>query len=108
MRKRIPSLIRSMIDATRNRKNAMLFEEDDYLNAHPDIAAAVKSGSLKSGRDHYTRHGMKEGRFPGFRGFDPERYYQKHPQLLNILTGERDNFARDHFRVIGFPERWNF
>jgi hypothetical protein len=38
------------------------FVEADYLDANPDVAAAVKAGQFQSGRDHYEIHGKKEGR----------------------------------------------
>lgn len=38
------------------------FNEADYLAANPDVAKAVQAGLQKSGRDHYLRHGKKEGR----------------------------------------------
>lgn len=38
------------------------FDEDAYLATHPDVAAAVKQGHLKSGHQHYRLHGFKERR----------------------------------------------
>ena len=38
------------------------FNEEDYLLANPDVAAAVKQGRIISGHVHYTRYGEKEGR----------------------------------------------
>jgi len=38
------------------------FVEADYLDANPDVAAAVKAGQFQRGRDHYEIHGKKEGR----------------------------------------------
>lgn len=38
------------------------FDEKGYLAAIPDVDAAVRSGQLASGRDHFTRHGSFEGR----------------------------------------------
>jgi len=40
------------------------FIEADYLALHPDVAAAVKAGTFKSGYDHYLNHGKAEGRPP--------------------------------------------
>lgn len=40
------------------------WREAAYLDANPDIAAAVRSGTLVSGYAHYLRHGRAEGR-PG-------------------------------------------
>ncbi|MGF1499976.1 MAG: class I SAM-dependent methyltransferase [Elainellaceae cyanobacterium] len=38
------------------------FDEGAYLRANPDVANAVKSGQMKSGRSHFEFFGRKEGR----------------------------------------------
>lgn len=38
------------------------FVESDYLAANPDVAAAVSRGQFRNGWEHYTLHGMIEGR----------------------------------------------
>jgi hypothetical protein len=38
------------------------FHEQAYLLANPDVAEAVKRGNLRSGKDHFTLWGRKEGR----------------------------------------------
>ena len=38
------------------------FVEADYLEANPDVAAAVKTKLFQSGRDHYEKYGKGEGR----------------------------------------------
>lgn len=38
------------------------FNEAAYLIANPDVAAAVKAGTMKSGRTHFNLFGKKEGR----------------------------------------------
>lgn len=38
------------------------WREEEYLNAHPDVARAVQAGGLKSGYLHYVRFGRREGR----------------------------------------------
>lgn len=42
-----------------------LFDESAYLAAHPDVAAAVARGDVRSGWDHYQRFGQQEGRDTG-------------------------------------------
>jgi hypothetical protein len=36
--------------------------EQTYLDANPDVAAAVRSGKFVSGWQHYLVHGKREGR----------------------------------------------
>jgi hypothetical protein len=38
------------------------FDETTYLELYPDVAAAVGSGAIKSGAEHYLRYGSREGR----------------------------------------------
>ena len=40
----------------------VVFNEDEYLRANPDVATAVKEGVFRSGREHYETYGKKEGR----------------------------------------------
>lgn len=40
----------------------LLFDEDYYRNAHPDIAEAVRSGALQDGFSHFRSCGAQEGR----------------------------------------------
>lgn len=40
----------------------MPYEEQAYLAANPDVAAAVARGQFKSGLEHYQQHGRPEGR----------------------------------------------
>jgi SAM-dependent methyltransferase len=38
------------------------FDEDAYLQLHPDVAAAVTAGRVGSGWQHFSLHGFAEGR----------------------------------------------
>jgi SAM-dependent methyltransferase len=38
------------------------FDEEDYLRANSDVAAAVQTGSVESGRAHFMHFGHREGR----------------------------------------------
>lgn len=39
-----------------------IFNESDYLDANPDVAAAVSNGQFDSGQEHYNKYGKTEGR----------------------------------------------
>lgn len=45
-----------------------MFNEEAYLRTYPDVAAAVKAGSLSSGQQHYTLYGQFEKRIGYFFG----------------------------------------
>lgn len=51
-------------DSLGNLTNRAGFNEQAYLAANPDVAAAVASGQFTSGRNHYDLHGQAENR-PG-------------------------------------------
>lgn len=38
------------------------FDEAEYLAENPDVAAAVKKGNFRNGREHYEKYGKGEGR----------------------------------------------
>jgi FkbM family methyltransferase len=38
------------------------FDEHAYLEANPDVAAAIRLGKFASGRAHFEKHGRREGR----------------------------------------------
>lgn len=42
------------------------FDEQAYLTQNPDVAAAIKAGQFKTGREHYDAFGKSEGRTPGY------------------------------------------
>lgn len=46
-----------------------LFDEPGYLRANPDVAAAIGTGAVRSGWDHYLRFGQHEGRATGIANF---------------------------------------
>ena len=48
------------------------FSESEYLTLYPDVAAAVKAGTFKSGYEHYEKHGKSEGRQPN--GLSPREH----------------------------------
>lgn len=40
----------------------LMFNEAEYLELNPDVAAAVKEGRFRNGREHYEKYGKSEGR----------------------------------------------
>lgn len=45
------------------------FDEPGYLRLNPDVAAAIRSGGVRSAWDHYQRFGQHEGRSCGVPNF---------------------------------------
>jgi hypothetical protein len=96
------------------------FDESAYLNANPDVAAAVSSGQISSALDHYLRFGHAEGRAPNAEGRLPEvslattafddigldstYYLEENPDVAAaVVNGDFTN-ARQHFDLFGGAE----
>jgi len=58
-----------------------IWNEAAYLQAHPDVASAVRAGDFKSGYDHYQRAGRTERRWGGILppDWDDARYLARNP-----------------------------
>jgi hypothetical protein len=54
--------IDAVIPPAIDRLRAASFNEADYLDANPDVLAAVQSLHIESGFDHWMRSGKQEGR----------------------------------------------
>jgi hypothetical protein len=73
-----------------------LFDEEFYLRTYKDIARAVSGGGLKSGLQHYIRHGFAEGR-DAF-AFDRSWYSMEYP-LAALEVGRGDYASLVHHYV---------
>lgn len=62
------------------------FDEDTYLSVHEDVRAAVDSGVMASGLQHFLLHGHREGRAVSVRavpGWDEDRYLASNPDIAD-------------------------
>ena len=100
---------RNLVDSTKNLlKNifskaastetehigAIKYNEQDYLILNPDVKELVASGHYKSGKEHFLRHGHKEGR---------ETYIVKNFAEEYIAEQEVDLNSEGGFRAERFP-----
>jgi SAM-dependent methyltransferase len=60
--KRYLRAARDRLRAIRQRLRPESFDEAAYLDANPDVAAAIASGQITNGADHYESFGRAEGR----------------------------------------------
>jgi GT2 family glycosyltransferase len=65
------------------------FNEEYYLEKHPEINEGVQSGAFVSGYQHFVLHGQSEMRDP-FPGFDSSYYFQ-----TNIANDHSPNADRN-------------
>ena len=68
---------------------SQLFEEAVYLDAYPDVAAAVASGQIPSGLVHFLNSGLQEGRTRISRfyriGDGEARYLAANPDVAAVV-----------------------
>jgi hypothetical protein len=80
-----------------------LFDEAFYLAKNPDVAAAVASGILRSGFDHFTQFGQLERRNPNAL-FDEAFYLAKNPDVAAAVASGILRSGFDHFTQFGMLE----
>lgn len=91
------------------------YSEDFYLNAYPDVAAAVANGAFASGLAHYTQMGRAEGRltYPpalgqpeglnGY-GFDELFYLATNLDVADAIEAGLYRTGYEHFFIHGLAE----
>lgn len=72
----------------------LAFDEAYYLEANPDVRAAVEDKIFRSGYEHYTKHGKAEGRSPTRKAttaqtWMPDGTYPSRADLVAALTANR-------------------
>lgn len=85
------------------------YEESDYLSRYPDIAAAVASGGLRSGFDHYLVFGAREGRVGKTLGlYDEQTYLRRNPDVAAAVASGAFFSGAQHFFAFGRRESRTF
>lgn len=79
-------------------------DEKWYLATYSDVASAVKSGELKSAREHYIRSGYFENRLPGPIKVDEAWYAEEYPDVLGAIRAGAWKNGQQHFERNGFKE----
>jgi SAM-dependent methyltransferase len=88
------------------------FDEVWYLEAYPDVPAAVREGKVRSSIDHYLKYGSKEGRLPlpppkaviAAATFDNGWYLQVYPDVAAAVREGIVGSGYDHWRHSGKAE----
>jgi hypothetical protein len=80
------------------------FNEAGYLQANPDVAEALRSGSIESARLHYVGFGYFEGRRGATPDVDENWYLQTYPDVGSAVKTGRIASASEHFSVVGASE----
>jgi hypothetical protein len=80
------------------------FNEAGYLEANPDVAAALRNGTIESARLHYVGFGYFEGRRGATPNVDEGWYLQTYPDVGSAVQNGRIASASEHFSVVGASE----
>jgi len=84
------------------------FDSSWYLKRYPDIAKSIADRVIPSAKEHYVKYGYVEGRLPGFKGADVEKYISMYPDIGNKLVSlgrsKRRDAAAQHFVEFGYKE----
>jgi len=89
------------------------FDESCYLAANRDVAEAVAAGRIASGRAHFKKFGVIEGRRQMVRqdelataeNFDERRYLESNPDIAQAVRQGDCPSAWAHFERLGATEK---
>lgn len=79
-------------------------DEDWYMTRYEDVAKALRSGEIKSAREHFIEHGYVEGRLPGPITVDEKWYLERYPDVAESVRRGVDASAQAHFDRDGYRE----
>lgn len=79
-------------------------DEDWYLRAYEDIATAIKSGAVRSARQHFVDDGYFEGRRPFPMLVDERWYLMQNPDVADSIRRGDVVSAQEHFDQDGYRE----
>jgi hypothetical protein len=100
----------SFIDILRLIISGIDLDEEWYLQEYPDIAEAVKSGRIASGKQHFVDDGYFEGRLPFPIQVDERWYLEQNPDVAEnvrkgVLSSGQQHFAEDGYREGRLPHK---
>ena len=81
-----------------NRCDVSGFDEKFYLEAYPDVEAAIRQGRVRNACDHYKQNGRYEGRFPRF---NEASYLANNPDVAQAVRNRQYKSGYDHWYKVG-------
>jgi hypothetical protein len=79
-------------------------DETWYLRTYEDIASAIKSGSVRSAKQHFIDDGYFEGRRPFAMSVDERWYLTQNPDVSDSIRRGDVLSAQEHFDQDGYRE----
>jgi hypothetical protein len=80
------------------------FNAKSYLRANPDVAEAIRSGSIEDAQVHYVGFGFFEGREGATPEVDEAWYLRTYTDVAGGVRSGQIASAAEHFRVVGASE----
>jgi hypothetical protein len=81
-----------------------IFDEQFYLATNLDVQAAVKAGTFSSGREHFEKFGLKEGRVSLSPQYEEAAYLRKYPDVAKAVENGLFSSGIEHYIQIGEAE----
>jgi len=82
---------------------AKFFDETYYLASNPDVAAAVASGLLAYGYEHFLQAGIYEGRSPN-QYYNEADYLARHTDVRDAIAAGFFKSGIQHYLMYGYAE----
>ncbi len=79
-------------------------DESWYLEQHPDIAEAIRAGSVASAKQHFLDDGYFEGRLPFPMPVDERWYLEQYPDVAESVRKGVISSGEQHFSEDGYRE----
>lgn len=80
------------------------FDEAGYLAENPDVANALRSKKIASGKQHYLLVGFFEGRRGALPAVDEAWYRKTYADVATAVRNGKLSSAKQHFDMIGAEE----
>jgi hypothetical protein len=80
------------------------FNEAGYLRANPDVATALRDGSVDNAFLHYVSFGYFEGRLGATPDVDESFYLRAYPDVASAVKAKQVSSGKEHFELVGAGE----
>lgn len=103
--KAVPTVERHFLrDVISHALRAIPVDEAWYLQAYPDVRAAIEAGNVPSAGEHYRRFGYFEHRMPRHIIVDEAWYLEVHQDVREAVRRRVYASGQAHFDAAGFRE----
>ena len=79
-------------------------DETWYSRLYDDIGQAIRTGTIRSARDHFVNDGYFEGRLPFPIRVDEAWYLRQYPDVADGIRKGLLTSAQEHFDLDGYKE----